>query len=673
MVWSHADLLLRGGTYHPSDLYVKGDLTVEGAISGDTLAAGSWEDVRAHGAVGDVRRVTDAVTTAASATLTSATAAFTSADVGKLILLNGGGATRNSSADGAMTSGARQLTATGTFTDADVGRWVKVPGAGAAGADLISEIAFVQSATVVRLVDAASTTVSTKTVQIVAPLATTIAGVTNSTTATLGTTATTSLSGVIAHLGTDDTTALQTAFTAGAGGLVLAPAGTYFTARLDLAAYTHLLGAGMGATIFKLKAAQNTDTLRGQNATGVQLRDLTVDGSRAHQTAVQAAGVYLSGCADALVERVEARLTYDVGIALANCDDARVVRCRACRTRREGIWLGTGSERAQAEFCTTYETGIDGISLQADDTAAIGCVARSAPPVYGGIYGGPGFYRLRIQDNHVSDVGVSGIDLGPSSTDDSYGCIISGNTCDSNRNAGIFTASNGTVVQGNTCRNNGQTLGGSAPDHPYGIVYDGANMLITSNHCTDTQGSPTQTHGIASLNDTTITNKATIALNDLRGNGTAALNVTHGTDNKLFGNRGAEAWTSFTPVIDQGGGAPTFTVNNARYRIVDSVCHFQVNLSMTAAGTVVGNNPILLSGWPTQVNSVRSGSGYVVGDAYVIDASTAGYLGFVENNAASQVRFYAATTTNQQRVGQTPNFALAIADEIHASWRWEIA
>jgi hypothetical protein len=100
------------------------------AITGGTVAAvlsdtgGQVFNAAAYGAVGDCKRVTDAAMTAASTTLTSATAAFVAGDVGKLI---------------------------------------GVYGAGAAGVALRTTIATRVSATEVTLAVAASTTVSGKT------------------------------------------------------------------------------------------------------------------------------------------------------------------------------------------------------------------------------------------------------------------------------------------------------------------------------------------------------------------------------------------------------------------------------------------------------------------------------------------------------------------------------
>lgn len=90
------------------------------------IESGAAFIVTTYGAVGDVQIVSDAAMTSSSAVLTSATAGFETADVGKVIA---------------------------------------VPGAGAAGAALVTTIASRQSATQVTLTATASTTVSGKRAQ----------------------------------------------------------------------------------------------------------------------------------------------------------------------------------------------------------------------------------------------------------------------------------------------------------------------------------------------------------------------------------------------------------------------------------------------------------------------------------------------------------------------------
>ena len=106
---------------------------------------------------------------------------------------------------------------------------------------------------------------------------------------------------------TDDTAAIQNALNdanANGGGVVALGPHTYLTGSLTLYSYVHLRGAGIGATILRLKSGANADLLWGgatnasyinlaaasgtSNAGGAinwSIRDLTLNGNQAGQTA----------------------------------------------------------------------------------------------------------------------------------------------------------------------------------------------------------------------------------------------------------------------------------------------------------------------------------------------------------------------------------------------------
>lgn len=243
-----------------------------------------WIDVKSYGAVGDVQLgVGDGVTTSGSPTLTSSSAPFTAADVGKQIALRGGGTSRNSSADGAMTSGSNVLIATATFTNDDNAKWIKVPNAGVAGADLISRIQMVVSATCVFLENAASSTVSGKTVAIADPLRTTILAYVSASQVTLNTNALSSGIGVFFTWGTDDYAAIQAAIDA-ATGVVLIPTGSYWlSAALSLpdSFGISIRGSGVGATILYVGSGTADGIAVGDGTAvpeNVAITDLTLQG-----------------------------------------------------------------------------------------------------------------------------------------------------------------------------------------------------------------------------------------------------------------------------------------------------------------------------------------------------------------------------------------------------------
>jgi len=106
--------------------------------------------------------VTDGAMSSGSATLTSASAPFTSTMVGYNVTVFGGAAGTTANGNGTITNGLKVLTSVSApFTAGMVGNHIKVVGAGAGGTDLITTIAVFTSTSSVTLTDAAGTTVTT--------------------------------------------------------------------------------------------------------------------------------------------------------------------------------------------------------------------------------------------------------------------------------------------------------------------------------------------------------------------------------------------------------------------------------------------------------------------------------------------------------------------------------
>lgn len=161
------------------------DLT--GKIRGNIIAAVTANSGDLYLCCNNVRTVADLTTIGGSAVVTSPTAVFTTDDIGKTVILTESSAGRIKT-DGAITATDATLTsATAAFTAADVGKTITVNGAGAAGADLVTTIASLNSATSVELTVVAGTTVSGATFHYggTGTLTTTIAGWTSATQVTL--------------------------------------------------------------------------------------------------------------------------------------------------------------------------------------------------------------------------------------------------------------------------------------------------------------------------------------------------------------------------------------------------------------------------------------------------------------------------------------------------------
>ena len=128
-------------------------------------------------------------------------------------------------------------------------------------------------------------------------------------------------------------------------------------------------------------------------------------------------------------------------------------------------------------------------------------------------------------------------------------------------------------------------------------------------------------------------------------------------------------WTTWTPTVTQSG-AVAATVTRARYKIVNKICHTEVSLAVTAAGTAA--NAITIAGHPAAIQPAYShASGFPIGTAVIINTSTATYTGIVVATQATQFGF--RYTVAEGWIGVNPNFALANGDFIFFSSTYEVA
>lgn len=349
--------------------------------------------------------LTTAAMTAASGALTKTSGSFTSADVGKKVVVQLAGATRTV-ADAAITTATAVLTsATAAFTSADVRSTITVAGAGAAGGLLTATIVKVSSSTTVTLSVNASTTVSAASITLKAFLTTSISSVTTGV-ATLANVAGSTVSGVSVLYGTDDTTAIQAAITAAAvaGGTVILPPGNYITtSTLTPASNVTVRGVGAATALYMASttafAAFSGTFSVGTPLTGFALMDMTIDGAYM-QTAFNVGNKavfiqYLSGCVF-LNLTVQNTLASGLGIDFLTggtlIHDVRALNCGAGSWGGSqgggsaGIGIGTGQHTIE-EFtisdCHASGNGTFGIFIETQPGTCslgmkiIGCSAEN--------------------------------------------------------------------------------------------------------------------------------------------------------------------------------------------------------------------------------------------------------------------------------------------------------
>lgn len=230
----------------------------------------------------DVVVLTNAATIASDNTVTCATAAFTNADVGKVVHV-GRAALVLAIPDAVATSGSRVVTsATGGFTSAMQGKTIVIPGAGAAGGNFSTTVQYVVDSNTLHTASNASTTVASVAGQITKTLATTISAVNSPTSIEVTVAPTATSTGAGLTYGTDNTAALLAAIaTAGtAGTVVLTPGSTFMLGSqvavdsrvaIDLNGSTLMYGGDDGAVWLNKNGIGGSLTIR--------LRNGTIDGN----------------------------------------------------------------------------------------------------------------------------------------------------------------------------------------------------------------------------------------------------------------------------------------------------------------------------------------------------------------------------------------------------------
>lgn len=272
-------------------------------------------------------------------TITSANAAFTQNDIGRIITISGAGSAgatltnqivavngtvatlalailttvttatitlygvRSTSADGGITTGLVTLTsATASFVAADIGSFVSIPGAGLSGAPLLTQIVGVTNGTTAVVATPSAATVSAAILTISPPpgLLGTVSSYQNANQVTLSQAASVACAGAAIGWGTDDTAAIQACYNAViSGGEVFFPPGTYLISRQ---AQTTVYGSSQ----YCLRYTANNTSIRGYGAT------LLLAGG--HQFSMS--GMFLGDNVNPLVNVTVAGLTFD-GNAMA--------------------------------------------------------------------------------------------------------------------------------------------------------------------------------------------------------------------------------------------------------------------------------------------------------------------------------------------------------------------
>lgn len=413
---------------------------------------------RDYGAAGDCKVVFDAVVTAGSTTITSATANFTSADVGKVIAIpyagadSGGNGVREThlttiasvtnSTTAVMTAaavgsivGSRTLTnvsttynsstvtsSTGSFTAGDLGKEIFIPNAGftqasTSGGDnrLTTRIVAINSSTSITVAHRAQATLTNQTV---------------------------TFPGAQIIWGTNDTTALQNAHTAASTNRrpLYLPAGRYLTtASINVDSKLTVEGAGpgnsilqiVGSTAISVYVANSGYTLNAP-LLDVTIRNFEIDGSGCRGNTYQATrkGIFIRPCRRLTIENMYVHRTSATAIGCDYLPESKIINNVVAYGGTQaweigggggsGIGIGTGWYPVEDVYIAGNRTTACGNNGIFTESQSSNIVSRG----------------VRIAGNYSAFNGNDGI-----SDRACDGTIISNNVCEYNLGSGISITS----------------------------------------------------------------------------------------------------------------------------------------------------------------------------------------------------------------------------------------
>jgi len=187
---------------------------------------------------------------------------------------------------------------------------------------------------------------------------------------------------------TDNTVAFQAAVTAAAGGKLELQEGTYLIGKVTLPSSIIIEGKGVG-TIIKLVAGHDDHLLTAASASGITLKNLTLDGNKANQTAGAASrGLYLLDSSDIRLVDVIVQNCADHGVHASVgattdplSDSVRIwtTRCKFLTNGTIGAAGGSGlavsGDYLWATDCYSEGNLLSGFKFTGSHVSAKGCHA----------------------------------------------------------------------------------------------------------------------------------------------------------------------------------------------------------------------------------------------------------------------------------------------------------
>ena len=311
---------------------------------------------------------------------------------------------------------------------------------------------------------------------------------------------------------TDDTTAVQAALDAGAGAVYF-PAGTYLCDDLDLSTGATLYGDGIDSTI---KASSNvTRFIEGDTVSGVELRDLSIDGNKAVATSGTNL-VYFDLSTNITLTRVEIKNSKGIGLAVKQTGQNGT----STFLNVNGCWIHANDQHGinidGCSICTVsdnfiYSNTLNGINGNGDAENI-----NNTLTVTGNYLSNNGHHGLLLNflDNDQTSTGRKRMFTGVTVADN---ICISNGTDDADPGTGLSVIATDATVTGNVCKTN---------------YASGIWCAVSTGTVSGNTSKQNYDHGI----DAAMANTFTISGNNCTTNGTSGINVEKATKGTVSGN-----------------------------------------------------------------------------------------------------------------------------------------
>ncbi len=567
------NLVSENGAFQLIDSITNGDIThaatpnaVYDFVTTNGNTSSGEVSVMAYGAVIDARNVTDGVVVASSTALTSATAAFTPADVGKMVVV-GYDTTFTHGANGTCANlSATFTTATSTFVATDVGKRINF-GAEHKGEYSRTITAYV-SATQVTLDSAIGspgfTAGNVKFTMFRTPHNTTIAAYVSPTQVTLAVAAPAAKTGSSVWLGTDNWLAFQLAINAGYP-IVRIPQGKFMLSQmLDYSRNNiRIVGAGSNATRL-IAANTNMIILNAQSRSYVGWTGITFD--NVQQFNANAGFVNINSCTFVYADDFQLINMGKYGLGINGLTQGIFSNFYI---QKSDIWIAQnqGITLTDLSASANLVKFINGTMINTCQATRGQEIAYISVNVERFGFGG-GFVVEQATPRTSQNVFIN------CSANDGYGydtndtiacgmenwstqCIVQNFMATGNAGQGINWGANNSVLANSTFVNNG--LGGAAPGWPAidcaagNATYSSINSLIIGNRAYDT-GPARQTYGYREVNDVYIRNNKLWG-NHFLGNAVGEYSLARGNAGTLVDGALTLKTTYAGTVLGAGGTA----------------------------------------------------------------------------------------------------------------------